>query len=68
LLRFSLNPNKFFYIDDNDDGRDNGIIPSDEEYGDMIQEPMAEVDDIEIYTFQDFSKFEQRSPTGRKST
>jgi hypothetical protein len=39
----------FFYIDDNDDGCDNGIIPSDEEYGDMIQEPMAEVDDIEIY-------------------
>jgi hypothetical protein len=39
----------FFYIDDNDDDRDNGIIPSDEEYGDMIQEPMAEVDDTETY-------------------
>jgi hypothetical protein len=39
----------FFYLDDDYDDRMDGVIPTDEEYGDMIQESMPDVDDIETY-------------------
>jgi hypothetical protein len=39
----------FFYLDDDYDRIDGIVPPTDEEYGDMIQEPTPNVDDDETY-------------------
>jgi hypothetical protein len=39
-----------FYMDDEEpDPEDEHLIPTEEEYGDMIQEPKPDIDDIEMY-------------------
>jgi hypothetical protein len=39
----------FFYMDDDDDDRIDRVIPTDEEDGDLIQESMPDIDDVELY-------------------
>jgi hypothetical protein len=49
--KFVIEEPGFFYMDDDDDDDDqiNGVILTDEEYGDLIQEPTPDVDDVEKY-------------------
>jgi hypothetical protein len=43
----------FFYLDDDND-RIDGIVPTDEEYGDMIQEPTPDVETYDKYLNAEF--------------
>jgi hypothetical protein len=47
---FTINEPGIFYMDDDDaDDANEQMIPNDEEYGDMLQDPKPDIDDIEIY-------------------
>jgi hypothetical protein len=47
---FTINEPGIFYMDDDDaDDANEQMIPNDEEYGDMLQDPKPDMDDIETY-------------------
>jgi hypothetical protein len=55
-VNFIVDDGGLFYMDDVNDETDNdetgdasGIIPTDEEYGEMIQDPCPDVDDVETF-------------------